>query len=429
MRHFSALILSFCALYATAQQSLPFDFETSPTTADFVDFAGGVATVMANPDPSGINESGMVAQIVRNPGDVWAGSKIILADYLDLQTMGGFKMKVWVPLTNTVVKLKLEGLGVADLDAITTVTGAWETLVWDFTGLPSGTFNEVVFMPDFGNMGDGSEWSTLYIDDVELFDATNGLAQIDLPIDFEGDEVNYQTTSFAGNFSSLVTDPMDPSNTVVEVFKTFQSLNYSGTTISTPAGLANPVPFTTDATTVTAKVWSQLAGVPVRFKAEDRLNPAISVETEVYTTQAGEWETLTFDLSQQVVGTQPLNINNTYDVITIFFDFGTAGGDVGDQIFYFDDVAFGDWSSDIVGATASEMRLYPSLLAQGQSLTLEAGLDQSFTFTLTDAVGRQVFEKQCIGLTRVELPRFATGRYYGALQSATERLVQPVLIH
>jgi hypothetical protein len=428
MRHFSALILSFCALYATAQQSLPFDFETSPTTADFVDFAGGVATVMANPDPSGINESGMVAQIVRNPGDVWAGSKIILADYLDLQTIGGFRMKVWVPLTNTVVKLKLEGLGVADLDAITTVTGAWETLVWDFTGLPSGTFNEVVFMPDFGNMGDGSEWSTLYIDDVELFDATNGLAQIDLPIDFEGDEVNYQTTSFAGNFSSLVTDPMDPSNTVVEVFKTFQSLNYSGTTISTPAGLANPVPFTTDATTVTAKVWSQLAGVPVRFKAEDRLNPAISVETEVYTTQAGEWETLTFDLSQQVVGTQPLNINNTYDLITIFFDFGTAGGEVGDQIFYFDDVAFGDWSSDITNVSASSMRMYPSLLANGQALTLESGVDQSVVFKVMDGVGRVVFEEQYRGAGAVVLPSLSVGVYHATMQSGSERVQQTLVI-
>ena len=429
MRYIFTLIFPFLALNALAQQTLPFDFETAPSTADFIDFAGGVATVMPNPDPSGINESSMVAQIVRNPGDVWAGSKIVLSDYLDLETIGGFRMKVWVPMVNTVVKLKLEGLGLAELDAITTTTGAWETLVWDFTGLPSGTFNEVVFMPDFGNFGDGSEWSTVYIDDVELFDATYGLAQIDLPIDFEGDEVNYHTTSFAGNFSSLVEDPFDASNTVVRVLKTLQSLDYSGTTISTPAGLANPIPFVPGGTTITAKVWSQVAGTPVRFKAEDRMNGAISVETEAYTTQAGEWETLTFDLSQEVPGTQPLNMTNTYDVITLFFDFGTAGGDVGDQIFYFDDVVFGDVSSQISEDLGASMRMYPNLLANGQPLQLEVTGGQSYSFKLRDGSGRIVLEKQCVGPDVIVLSNLTAGMYHATMECAEGRLRQSLLIH
>lgn len=429
MRYILACILPLLVFGSRAQIALPFDFESSPTTADFVDFAGGVATVISNPDPSGINESAMVAQIVRNPGDVWAGSKIILSDYLDLENLGGFQMKVWVPLVNTVVKLKLEGLDVADLDAITTVTGEWETLHWDFTGLPSGTFNEVVFMPDFGNLGDGSEWSTLYIDDVELFDSSEGLSQIDLPIDFEGDEVNYQTTSFAGNFSSLVEDPLNPANTVVEVLKTLQSLDYSGTTISTPAGLANPVPFASGATTMTAKVWSQVAGIPVRFKAEDRTNGEISVETEVYTTQSGEWETLSFDLSQEVPGTPAISFENTYDMITIFFDFGTAGSETGDQIFYFDDVSFGDWSSGISEEAHASFRMYPSLLASGQLLNLEASGNAAYTFKLMDGLGRILLEKRCQGSDVIEIPSLPVGFYHASMKSDMSRCLQHLLVH
>ena len=139
-------------------------------------------------------------------------------------------------------------------------------------------------------------------------------------------------------------------------------------------------------------------------------------------------ETLTFDLSQQVVGTQPLNINNTYDLITIFFDFGTAGGDVGDQIFYFDDVAFGDWSSDITNVSVSSMRMYPSLLANGQVLTLESGVDQSVVFKVMDGVGRVVFEEQYRGAGAVVLPSLSAGVYHATMQSGSERVQQTLVI-
>ena len=64
-------------------QSLPIDFENSIVTTDFVDFDGGTATVLSNPQSSGINRSATVAQIVRDGGTIWSGSKIYLATNLD----------------------------------------------------------------------------------------------------------------------------------------------------------------------------------------------------------------------------------------------------------------------------------------------------------------------------------------------------------
>jgi hypothetical protein len=72
-------------------------------------------------------------------------------------------------------------------------------------------------------------------------------------------------------------------------------------------------------------VYSPDAGIPVRLKVEDRTDNTISVETEATTTVANAWETLTFDFSTPAAGTAALNLANTYDKASIFFNFGTDG--------------------------------------------------------------------------------------------------------
>ena len=78
-----------------AQLNLPIDFETTPTTSDFIDFDGGVASVISNPQVSGLNTSASVAQIVRNGGQIWAGSKLILENNLDFSVLSVISMKVY----------------------------------------------------------------------------------------------------------------------------------------------------------------------------------------------------------------------------------------------------------------------------------------------------------------------------------------------
>ena len=78
------LLLLFSGL--SLAQNLPIDFENNIVTSDFVDFDGGTASVITNPQPGGINTSATVAQIVRNGGTVWSGSKIYLASNLNFST-------------------------------------------------------------------------------------------------------------------------------------------------------------------------------------------------------------------------------------------------------------------------------------------------------------------------------------------------------
>ncbi|MBP6721360.1 MAG: hypothetical protein KA239_03495, partial [Bacteroidia bacterium] len=52
----------------------PIDFESGTISYTWTDFGGGVATVINNPQSSGINTSTKVGQMVKNAPEVWAGS-------------------------------------------------------------------------------------------------------------------------------------------------------------------------------------------------------------------------------------------------------------------------------------------------------------------------------------------------------------------
>jgi len=180
------------------------------------------------------------------------------------------------------------------------VSNAWEELTWDFTGAPTN-YNSVVFMFDFGNVGDGSESSTFLFDDVLQY---SGGSQMDLPVDFDGNEVNYILTDFEGNSSALVQDPTDESNTVAQCMKTSEASPSAGTTIGTPAGFATDIPLTLTDSKMTVRVWSPAAGIPIRLKVEDSNDPTHTCETEVNTTVTG------WDFSEETIAkVELLNIS------------------------------------------------------------------------------------------------------------------------
>ncbi|MCB0561304.1 MAG: T9SS type A sorting domain-containing protein [Lewinellaceae bacterium] len=360
MKIVATLILLFTISFGYGQ-TLPIDFETSIVTSDFEDFDGGAASVIANPQSSGINTSATVAQIIRNGGPVWAGSKLALANNLDFSTLNTISMKVFTTApVGTIIKFKLEGSGETDRDVQTTVTNEWETLKWDFTGQPAN-FNFLVFMFDFGNVGDGSATSTFLFDDIEqLFGGT----QIELPVDFEGSTVNYTMSDFGGAISSLVTDPTDAGNSVMQTIKPVGAAAWAGTTIGTPAGFATNIPLTLTASKMTVRVWSPDAGTPIRLKVENSNDPTHTCETETNTTVSEDWETLEFDFTNQAPGTEllsvGLNMGWTYNMASIFFNFDTDGAAAGEKTYYFDDVKFGALALGIRDQEIEGLSVFPN---------------------------------------------------------------------
>ena len=331
---------------------IPVDFESATLDYTFSGFGGGETTVIDNPQSNGINTSANVAQMVKNPGEIFGGTFIDLATPIDFSVNTTFKIKVNAPRAFAKLLLKVENLanGAISFEKEATVIEAniWEELSFDFSAIDkSNSYQRLVFIFDLGVEGDGSANFTYLFDDILLVedDGTGGedQTQMDLPVTFDESGIDYGLVSFEGAAAVVVDDPTDNSNRVAQVVKDENAQAVAGTTLTALAGngFKNPVPFTATETFMSVRVWSPDAGIPVRLKVENSRDPSQSVEAEMMTSLAGDWETLTYDFSDQANGTAALNLSFTYDKATIFFNFLVDGATAGSKTYYFDDMVFG----------------------------------------------------------------------------------------
>ncbi|MGB6037030.1 MAG: hypothetical protein WBG42_12230, partial [Cryomorphaceae bacterium] len=100
-----------CGITPPEPLELPIDFESTAVDYDFDNFAGGVSTLIPNPDASGENTSATVAEMVKEPGDVFGGTTLTLDDPIDFSVNKLFKMKVRSPRVGARVLLKVENAG------------------------------------------------------------------------------------------------------------------------------------------------------------------------------------------------------------------------------------------------------------------------------------------------------------------------------
>jgi hypothetical protein len=325
MKYFYFLVFILTS-FAGFSQSLPITFEGDITTSDFVDFDGGTAIVTSNVSLTGINTSPTVAQIVRDGGAIWGGSKILLSENLDFSVLTKISMKVFTTAPiGTIVKFKLEGSGPSiDVDATTTVSGQWEQLEWVFVGTPNN-LNEIVFMFDFGNQGDGSTSSTFYFDDIEQILGPTPPTALSLPIDFEMGEVATDFLNYSGAVASIIPNPqvdgINPSPTVGQVIRDGGQF-WAGSKLF--------IDSTIDLSSlwqISMKVYTT-APVGTRIKLE-LSNSGASSGLDYITTVSGQWETATWNFNGQA---------NNFDAIQFLFDFGNVGDGSEASTFLFDDI-------------------------------------------------------------------------------------------
>ena len=325
MKYFYSLVFILTS-FAGFSQSLPITFEGDITTSDFVDFDGGTAIVTSNVSLTGINTSPTVAQIVRDGGAIWGGSKILLSENLDFSVLTKISMKVFTTAPiGTIVKFKLEGSGPSiDVDATTTVSGQWEELEWVLVGTPNN-LNEIVFMFDFGNQGDGSTSSTFYFDDIEQILGPTPPTALSLPIDFEMGEVATDFLNYSGAVASIIPNPqvdgINPSPTVGQVIRDGGQF-WAGSKLF--------IDSTIDLSSlwqISMKVYTT-APVGTRIKLE-LSNSGASSGLDYITTVSGQWETATWNFNGQA---------NNFDAIQFLFDFGNVGDGSEASTFLFDDI-------------------------------------------------------------------------------------------
>ena len=131
----------------------------------------GAATIIDNPEVSGINTSTTVGQIVRHPGSTSAGAYANLVTNLNFDAYPIICMNIFTDApagTNVTLRIEDTDSGEPDIDAVafTTVSGEWEPLCFVYQLAPDA-YDRITFLFDFGTAGNGSAASTFLFDDVE----------------------------------------------------------------------------------------------------------------------------------------------------------------------------------------------------------------------------------------------------------------------
>ena len=328
MKKFISTILVLAAMNSFGQ-SFPFDFES--TTSGMTGYDGASFTIVSNPNTTG-NSSSNVAKIVKvNVSDMWAGGKITNMSSLSFNTASNCVLSMKV-LTNepvgTVIKVKLENPYTCEVDAVTTVSGSWETLTFDF-GIPAPSGSaDLVIMPQPFTAG-GS--NTFYVDDIQQIAGNIAPQRPGLPITFESGTTADHFFSFESATMDIVTNPTsDATNNSSLVGKIVRYLGapYGGSVIT----FANNIDFANHPQ-ITMKVWTSAPiGTYVTLKAE---KPFWGEERSAQTTKTEQWELLTFDFT---------NAPTDMPSLAFMFDFTAGSTNVGDgtaaSTFYFDEIKF-----------------------------------------------------------------------------------------
>jgi uracil DNA glycosylase len=302
-------------------------FENAPETYTFSDFDGGAATVITNPDATGINTSVQVGQMTKSAGQTWGGSTMTLATPVAIPAGSMVTMKVWSSRAVPVL-VKFD-----DMNAERTVnhTGSgWEELTFDFTGDISTSESRLTLIFDNGVMGDAAgdaaNW-TFYFDDFTT-PAAEEVVVVDpegpaIVTDFEAAASTYVFSDFDGGAAVVLANPDATGiNTSAQVGQMTKSAGqtWGGSTMT----LATPAVIPADSM-VTMKVWASRA-VPVLVKFDD-----MNAERTANHTGSG-WEELSFDFTGAS--------SDGETRLTLIFDngvMGDAADDAANWTFYFDD--------------------------------------------------------------------------------------------
>jgi len=301
------------------------DFESAPTLFPFGNASAEVITL--DDLPSGLgNVTDNVAQLTKTAGaEVWAGVTRELDNPLDLSSYGNISVKTWSPKVGAVVKVKIENADASithEVDMNTTISDAWEELVYDFSAAPAADYVKVVVFFDFGVSGDDSVY---YYDDIQLIN--NGTPPTVFE-DFEGVPALLPFGNASAGVVTLDDLPAGLGNVtahVAQLIKTAGAEVWAGVTRELDA----PLDLDTYSK-ISVKTWSPKIGAVVKVKIENA-DASITHEVDINTTISDAWEELVYDFS-----TAPAA---DYVKVVIFFDFGVSGDD---SVYYFDDYTLTD---------------------------------------------------------------------------------------
>ncbi len=349
--------------------------ETVPVFSEMGAYGGALPTVEAGPTGGSANALKLLKPV--SP-DTWGGVFFTTPTIPFTATNKTITARIYSTRAGAVIKFKVEvpgGTSVEVAGSPTVAANTWTTVTFDFSAVDlTKAYKIMAITPDVDVVTTGQSY---YIDDIKVVAGAAAAPAPAVPTTIATlDEPTAAVTGFEGCWdSTLVADPAGGTNKVGKVVKPGSGVPfYCGTTVVTvPNGGLTPIPFSATATTVTARVWSPDAGIPVRLKVEDIADPTKSVETEATTTTVG-WQTLTFDFANASSGTPVLNLATTYNKATIFFAFGTNGTG---KTYYVDDVTFVTGTGTDTALVTFDERNFDNTQSQPSILTGFGGAENS----------------------------------------------------
>lgn len=384
-------------------------------------------TVVANPDPTGANTSGMVCKFLRDKDGIpWGGFYAFLGTPIDVTTNKFIHVKVLKSRLSPVhMKLEAGSQPITEKLPINAQTevNKWEELVFDFSST-TGAYGTLTFMPDFNDPVSLAEDITIYFDHFYVNnDPAVGSAPVQVIEDYEHIGLNYMVGG-ADDLSSMEIIPNpDPSGInmspyVVKYLRDKDGVSYGGfwSALPTPA----------DVTTnkyVHVKVWKPRIS-PIRFKLEGGaagLLEARSINTQ---TKTGAWEDFVFDFTSKT---------GTYPTIAFMPDFEDPLTLTEDITIYFDDILINNDPTPIGASGIVENPLTDKVNAYpvpfSSSLTINS-LANVKTVVITSSFGQQVarYENPAPGVTTFNTSSLASGMYFITFYSTNGEKVTKKLI-
>ena len=301
-------------------------FDESSLTWVGFDGANYNSAIVSNA-PTGA--TGKALKIVRDGTREWAGAYVTRTTAIpftsDRKTISArvYSSKAGIP-----IKLKIEKDGDSNVYIEvaaneTVVANSWQTLTWTFSAASTSSnvqYKTITMLPDLGTLGNGDIY---YFDNIRLDAAPAAVSLVTF------DETSLTWVGFDGaNYNSAIVSNA-PTGATGKALKIVRdgTREWAGAYVTRTTA----IPFTSDRKTISARVYSSKAGIPIKLKIEKDGDSNVYIEVAANeTVVANSWQTLTWTFSAASTSS-----NVQYKTITMLPDLGTLGN--GD-IYYFDNM-------------------------------------------------------------------------------------------
>ena len=307
------------------QMSLPVSFDSPSVDYGLIGFGGAEDSTVAV-DPT--NAANNVAKVVRAAGaESFAGTTITAPAGLGFSPKVPFtatdtkiSVRVWSPDAGIPVRMKIEdhtdSNKSVETQTTTTVAGSWQTLTFDFKNNVSGTpalnlgytYDKATIFFDFGRDPASAVTKSYYFDDVTFVPGGGVVPPPStgtLLLSFDETPPAFSDMgAYGGALPTVEPGPTGGTGNALKILKPVSPDTWGGTFFTVAR-----IPFTADRTSITARVYSTLAGAKIRMKVEVPGGASVEVTGTTVAT-ANTWTTVTWDFGA-------VDITKAYTIIAI----------------------------------------------------------------------------------------------------------------